>query len=55
MHFLVALNRELHDFFLSSKGVRQGDLLTPYLFVLAMEGLSGILRKTTQVLGLQYH
>jgi hypothetical protein len=45
IHFLVVMNWENHGFFPSFKGLRQGDLLSLYLFVLAMKGLGGILRK----------
>ncbi|GAA0176031.1 hypothetical protein LIER_29096 [Lithospermum erythrorhizon] len=43
--FSVQVNGSLHGQFESSRGLRQGDLVSPYLFLIVMEGLTGILRK----------
>ena len=43
--FSVLLNGSLADFFGSSRGLRQGDSLLPYLFVLVMEALSLMIDK----------
>ena len=53
--FSVALNGSSEGYFQSSKGLRQGDPLSPYLFVLAMEVLSKLLSSRFQAGYITYH
>ncbi|KAJ7009371.1 hypothetical protein NC653_000135 [Populus alba x Populus x berolinensis] len=53
--FSVSLNGELHGFFPSSRGLRQGDPLSPYLFVLGMEGLGGLLKIASMSTQFRFH
>ena len=48
VRFLVLVNGFLEGFFRSSRGLRQGDPLSPILFLLIMEVLSEFLRKTEE-------
>ena len=41
----VLVNGSPVDFFLTSRGLRQGDLLSPYFFVLHMEALNSLIAK----------
>ena len=43
--FSVAINGELAGFFEGKKGLRQGDSISPYLFIMLMEVLSLLLNK----------
>ena len=46
MKFSILINGSPSDFFQSSRGLRQGDPLSPYLFVIVMEVFSCFLRRT---------
>lgn len=53
--FSVSVNGVTGGFFQSTKGIRQGDPLSPYLFVLAMEGLSRLLLSRYEVGIIGFH
>ncbi|XP_056687933.1 uncharacterized protein [Spinacia oleracea] len=53
--FSLMLNGSMHGFFKSQRGQRQGDLISPLLFVICMEDLSRVLHKMSDMSQLQFH
>lgn len=54
-HFSVCVNGELVGFFKAQRGLRQGDPISPYLFLIVMEVLSKMLGKAFGNGDLLYH
>jgi hypothetical protein len=53
VRYSVHFNNVLLDSFQSSRGLRQGDPLSPYLFLFVVDGLSRILQNEVEQAALQ--
>ena len=53
--FSIAANGDIHGFFLRKSGVRQGDPLSPYLFICCMEYFSRMLKLASQQEGFRFY
>ncbi|KAL9675480.1 hypothetical protein QQ045_003682 [Rhodiola kirilowii] len=53
--YSVVINGGMEGYFSSSRGIRQGDPISPYLFTLVMEVLSRLLRRESGSAGFKFH
>lgn len=53
--FSISINGELNRFFPSGRGLRQGDSMSPYPYVLAMWALAGLMDAMSRQANFQFH
>ena len=51
--YKIRFNNQETDSFIPSRGLRQGDPLSPYLFLLCIEGLSSLMAHREEVCGME--
>lgn len=54
-HYSILINGSPHGYFKGKRGLRQGDSISPYLFVIGMEYLTRLLNQAEQVTEFQFH
>ena len=54
-YYSISLNGYLEGYFKGEKGLRQGDPISPYIFILIMEAFSNVLEEYTSQQGFVYH
>lgn len=53
--FSICINGELCGYFRGARGLRQGDLISPYLFVIVMEVLARLLAEKAESPDFKFH
>jgi len=55
VHFTVHINGQDHETFIGGRGLRQGDPLSPLLFVITMDYFSRIMHRISLQSGFYFH
>jgi len=55
VQFTISINGKQGDLFKAKRGLKQGDPLSPLLFVMTMEYLSRLFKRVSTLSGFQFH